>query len=134
MTERATVRFKLRRERESPRRGSAPAEGAPCPARKAAPPGPCRAARMLALAHHLERLVEEGKLRDYADAARRLGITRARVSQIADLLLLSPAIQEALLLGTARASERDLRRVVKELNWQKQNGASLDREDEVAHE
>ncbi len=34
---------------------------------------------MLALAHYVERLVEEGSVKSYADAARQLGVTRARI-------------------------------------------------------
>src|SRR6266850_591084 len=41
-----------------------------------------RTARMLALAHHVEALVEDGVLADYAAAARLLGVTRARMSQV----------------------------------------------------
>ena len=36
----------------------------------------CRAARMLALAHDVDRLIESGQVQGYADAARRSGITR----------------------------------------------------------
>ena len=56
-----------------------------------------RVARMLALAHEIDRLIRAGELRDLADAARAMGLTRARVTQIANLLLLAPAIQEAIL-------------------------------------
>ena len=79
-----------------------------------------RAARMLALAHHVERLVEAGELGGYAEAARVLGITRARVTQIMNLLLLAPEIQEAILTGRLRAGERSLRRVVREPVWAQQ--------------
>ena len=49
------------------------------------PPPPSRAARMLALAHHVERLIEAGELTGYADAARGLGLTRARLTQVMNL-------------------------------------------------
>ena len=78
---------------------------------------PTRLARQLALAHHVERLVEDGTLRDYAEAARILGVTRARMTQIVNLLALSPALQERVFDGTLRASERQLRRVVGEVEW-----------------
>ncbi len=61
-----------------------------------------RLARQLALAHHLERLIERGVLRDYADAARVLGLTRARVSQIMDLLGMAVERQEELLTETMK--------------------------------
>jgi hypothetical protein len=54
---------------------------------------------MLALGHEIVRLVDEGLLKDLADAADLLGFTRARVTQIVDLTLLAPEIQEALLFG-----------------------------------
>ncbi len=72
-------------------------------------PASDRAARQLALAHHVERLIEDGVLRDYADAARVLGVSKARVSQIMDLLGLPAATQEGMLLGVVRVSERRMR-------------------------
>lgn len=53
--------------------------------------------RRLALAHYAERLLEEGVVASYADLARRLGITRARMTQILDMALLPVSEQEALL-------------------------------------
>ncbi len=61
---------------------------------------------MLALAYYVERLVEEGTVASYADAARQLGVTRVRMSQILNLLNLSPRVQEGLLLGDLHLSER----------------------------
>ena len=86
---------------------------------------PTRLARQLALAHHVERLVEDGTLRDYAEAARVLGVTRARMTQIVNLLALSPALQERVLDGTLRASERQLRRVVRVVEWGRQEAGCL---------
>ena len=73
-----------------------------------APPPPTRTARMLALAYHVERLVEAGTLKDFADAARRFGITRARMTRIANLRWLPCAVQERIL-GGEKVSERGLR-------------------------
>ncbi len=81
------------------------------------PRAPSRAARMLALAHHIERLIEAGELTGYSEAARSLGLTRARLTQVMSLLLLAPNTQERLLLGDLRASERALRAQVKEPAW-----------------
>jgi hypothetical protein len=75
---------------------------------------------MLALAHHIEDLVERGVLLDYADAARRLGLTRARMSQVMDLLVLAPRIQDAILAGSLRETERTLRRVARVTGWDQQ--------------
>ncbi|MCI0410915.1 MAG: hypothetical protein L0191_20525 [Acidobacteria bacterium] len=58
---------------------------------------PSRVALLLALAHQWERLVRDGTVKDYADIARLAGLTRARVTQIMDLLLLAPDIQEKAL-------------------------------------
>ena len=85
-----------------------------------------RVARLLALAHRIDGMVRAGELDDLADAARRLGLTRARVSQITNLLLLSPEIQVEILdllnitRGRDPVSERQLRRVVAEADWNRQ--------------
>lgn len=74
-----------------------------------APPFPDTLARRLALAHYIERLIDAGELRNYAQAAAVLGITRARMSQLMDLALLPADVQQELLLCSERCSERDLR-------------------------
>ncbi len=66
---------------------------------------------MLALAHYVERLVEEGAVASYADAARQLGVSRARMTQVLNLLNLPPRVQEGLLLGDLHLSERRIRRL-----------------------
>ena len=53
-----------------------------------------RLARQLALAHHVERMVESGAIRNHAAVARVLGVTRARIAQVMGLLHLSPDIQQ----------------------------------------
>ena len=55
-------------------------------------------ARRLALAYFVDRCVEAGVLSDYADAARRLGITRARMTQIMNLQLLPIETQIRILV------------------------------------
>jgi hypothetical protein len=85
-----------------------------------------RVARILALAHKIEAMIRAGELRDLADAARRLSLTRARISQISNLLLLAPDIQESILgllpttKGRDPVSERALRRIVGEPDWERQ--------------
>ena len=81
------------------------------------PKGSSRAARMLALAHYVECLVEAGELTGYAEAARELGLTRARMTQVMNLALLTPRIQEQVLLGGQQWTERALRRVAREAEW-----------------
>ena len=85
-----------------------------------------RVARMLVLAHKIDAMVRSGEFRDLADAARAVGVTRARMTQIANLLLLAPVIQEAILDlppitdGRDPISERVLRRIVAEPEWKVQ--------------
>lgn len=52
-----------------------------------------RISRLLALAHHLERLVVTGAVKDYAELARLGNVSRARITQIMNLLLLAPDIR-----------------------------------------
>jgi hypothetical protein len=86
-------------------------------------------ARLLALAHAIDRMVRNGGLRDLADAARTMGRSRARISQIMTLLLLAPEIQEAILdlplVTTTRdpITERQLRRLATEPIWKRQVAA-----------
>ena len=84
------------------------------------PSGPSRAARMLALAHHIERRIDDGTIPGYAAAARALGLTRARLTQVMNLLLLAPEIQERIAVGELVLTERALRRVVGEPDWEEQ--------------
>ncbi len=75
---------------------------------------------MLALAHYDERLVEEGTVKNYAHAARQLDVTRARMSQILNLLNLPPRVQEGLLLGDLHLSERRIRALAAGVEWEGQ--------------
>jgi len=59
-----------------------------------------RLARLMALAIRLEGLVRSGVIRDYAALARLGHVTRARISQIQNLVLLAPDIQEEILFLT----------------------------------
>ncbi len=79
--------------------------------------GTATIARRIALAHHIEDLIEGGDLRDYAEAADRLDLTRARVTQICNLALLAPDIQAAVLLGHVEPRDRHLREVGRHPLW-----------------
>jgi len=96
---------------------------APEPTQPLRPLAPTAIARRIALAHHIETLIEAGEIRDYAEAARRLGLTRARLTQIADLALLAPAIQVAVLLGRVDPRDRHLRAVGRHPLWHDQISA-----------
>ena len=65
---------------------------------------PSRAARMLALAYLIERKIDAGEIESYAAAARLLGTSRARVTQIIRLLQLPSEIQQEILLGKIDSS------------------------------
>jgi hypothetical protein len=96
--------------------------GTPAPSRGRVP----RVARLLALAHRFEKLIQDGEVRDYADLARLGHVTRARVSQIMDLLLLAPDIQEHILFmepvteGADPIRERQLRATMNTMDWGRQ--------------
>jgi hypothetical protein len=68
-------------------------------------------------------MVDRGEVRDYADLARLGYVTRARLTQIMNLMLLAPDIQEAVLFLTegidsnGTASERALRTICAEVTW-----------------
>jgi len=86
---------------------------------------PARVAVMLALAHKLEAAIDVGTVCDRAEVARRLGLTRARVTQLLDLTLLAPDIQEEVLGleavdGLEPVTERGLREVIGSLDWVEQ--------------
>lgn len=86
---------------------------------------PATVAKWLALAHIVDGQIRRGDYRDYADASRAHGLSRARVSQIMSLLRLATDIQEEILVlrfpaGKEPLSERALWPVVKEPLWEKQ--------------
>ncbi len=86
---------------------------------------PARVAITLAFAHKIRQAIFSGETQDQADAARKLGLTRARLSQILDLTNLAPDIQEEILFlaaidGREPLSERALRGVVRVTTWAEQ--------------
>lgn len=90
---------------------------------------PAKVARMLALAHHLQRAIDQGLVADRAAVARKLGLTRARVTQLLDLLLLSSDLQARVLAleavdGVEPVSERSIRAMAALAGWQAQRKAS----------
>lgn len=91
----------------------------------AMPPRPSRAARMVALAHEMQRLMDRRDVKSHAELARLARVTRPRVSQLLDLLLLAPDIQEELLFahtssGQEPITERSLRSIVRCSRWGEQ--------------
>jgi hypothetical protein len=80
----------------------------------------------MALALRLDELVRTGVVGDYAELARLGHVSRARISQILNLLALAPDLQESLLLLPAVERGRDpihlgqLRPLTAILDWQQQ--------------
>ena len=88
--------------------------GAPVPVAPPPPPPVARVARLMALAIHFEGLIRQGVVRDYADLARLGGVSRARITQIMNLLNLPAWKQEEILFSAdKRVTERGVR------NWYK---------------
>jgi len=56
-----------------------------------------RITRLMALAIRFDRLIQAGEVADYAELARLGHVSRARITQIMNLLLLAPDIQEEIL-------------------------------------
>src|SRR5690606_32310690 len=91
------------------------------------PPGRVpRIARLMALAIRLEGLIQRGEVRDYADLARLGHVSRARATQIMNLLSLAPDIQEEILHLPLVARGRDpikewqVRPIAATPDWRKQ--------------
>lgn len=80
----------------------------------------------MALAIKFDGLIRDGLVRDYADLARLGHVTRARATQIMNMLNLAPEIQEEILFlppttaGRDPISERALRRVTAVVRWDRQ--------------
>ncbi len=88
-----------------------------------------RITRLMALAIRFEGLIRDGVVRDYADLARLGDVTRARITQIMNLLNLAPGIAEEILFlpktmtGRDPISERGLRRLTAIVRWDRQRKA-----------
>ena len=98
-------------------------EGPRPPAPKARVP---RVAKLMALAIRFEGLIRDGVVADQAELARVGHVTRARLTQIMNMLNLAPDIQEAILTMPAPESGRDpvtekqLRPVAAVMDWREQ--------------
>jgi hypothetical protein len=82
-----------------------------------------RISRLMALAIRFEGLIISGEVQDYADLARLGFVSRARISQIMNMLNLAPDIQEDILFlprifkGKEPITEMDVRQIVAVTNW-----------------
>jgi hypothetical protein len=112
-----------RRRAPQPRRGGPPT---PVPVPAAGVP---RLARLMALALHLDGLVHTGAVSDYAALARLGHVSRARVTQIMNLVTLAPDLQEELLfldeeqVAAGRLLLRTLQPLTALLAWSQQRRA-----------
>jgi len=86
---------------------------------------PARVAVTLAHAHKIRQAILSGEIQNQADAARKLGLTRARLSQILEMTNLAPDLQEEILFleaidGREPLSGRALRGVLRVTAWDEQ--------------
>jgi hypothetical protein len=85
-----------------------------------------RVARLMALALHFEGLIRSGAVASYADVATLGHVSRARISQIMNLLNLAPDVLEAVLFlprverGRDTIHLRDLQPIASTVDWAKQ--------------
>ena len=67
-----------------------------------------RVAKLMALAIRFDRLVRDGVVTDYAELSRLGHVTRARMTQIMNLVHLAPDVQERILLTPAAPRSRPI--------------------------
>jgi len=85
-----------------------------------------RVSRLLALAIRFDRLIRAGEVTDYAALARLGHVSRARITQIMNLLMLAPDIQEQILFlprverGDDPIHMRQLQAIAGVMDWGKQ--------------
>ncbi|HUT52167.1 MAG TPA: hypothetical protein VM658_02130 [bacterium] len=85
-----------------------------------------RVTRLMALAIKFDVMLARGEVRDFADLARLGFVSRARITQIMNLLTLAPDLQEALLslprttTGRDPIREQNLRPITAIPHWNRQ--------------
>jgi hypothetical protein len=84
----------------------------------------------MALAIKMQGMVDRGEVRDYAELARLAQVTRARMTQIMNLNLLSPQLQEWLLFlesesGRDSVTLKGLQKVCLQSDWKRQKAVSI---------
>lgn len=91
------------------------------------PPGSIpRVARLMALAIHFDELIRQREVAGYAELARLGRVTRARLTQIMNLLHLAPDLQEQVLHlpltveGRDALAEHHLRPIAAVVDWTEQ--------------
>ena len=98
----------------------------------ASTPPPCpsgrvpRVARFMALAIRFDQLIRASEVADYAELARLAHVSRARITQTMNLLMLAPDIQEELLFlpriecGCDPVLEHSVRAMAAAMDWEHQ--------------
>ncbi|MBU0990940.1 MAG: hypothetical protein KJ737_00485 [Proteobacteria bacterium] len=82
-----------------------------------------RITKLMALAIHFDQLIEKGYLQDYSEIAKLGYVSRARLTQIMNLNLLAPDIQEEILFlpevkkGPDPITERQIRKIASLPKW-----------------
>jgi len=66
-----------------------------------------RVTRLMALAIRFGKLIQAGEVADYSELAHLGHVTRARITQIMNLLMLAPDIQEEILFLSRVTEGRD---------------------------
>ncbi len=85
-----------------------------------------RISRLMALAIRCELLLRSGAVPDASALARLAHVSQPRMTQILNLTLLAPDIQERLLFldpveeGKPEVSEKGLRKLCAEMRWERQ--------------
>ena len=82
-----------------------------------------RIARLLALAHKFQGMLGRGEVESMAELARLGRVSRARITQIMDLLMLAPDIQEEVLFVRLEVPLRDLSPLLRSATWVDQRAA-----------
>ena len=81
-----------------------------------------RLSRLMALAIKFQTMLDRKEIGDYAELARLGYVSRARITQVMNLLLLAPDIQEGILCFPPcpvrnATTERHVRRLVGVVDW-----------------
>jgi hypothetical protein len=81
-----------------------------------------RVSRLMALAIHGQDLLNTGAVRDLSELARLVHVSQPRMTQIMNLNLLAPSIQENLLFldTSSKVIERELRSITPVVKWAEQ--------------
>lgn len=96
--------------------GEEPAPAAPPAVKPAVHP----LARRMAMAIECKRLIESGGVPDAAAMARIAGVTRARMTQILNLNLLAPDLQECLIFSVKNKARSWATKAAGLLLWERQ--------------